>query len=137
MTTHISSASSGCSTNSSRRGHSRRGHWTPLGVIAMIFGFMIKWWLGLLVIAYIIWGGPVDDLVDDLASKIKGLMKPAAMTGSTGNAAFDDYRAETLRRLEEERREFEEYLSRLRQARDREEFEKFMAERHKKKRPAK
>ena len=32
----------------------------------------------------------------------------------SGNAAFDEYRAETLRRLEEEQREFVEYLERLR-----------------------
>lgn len=132
MTTRISSATNGVPSRVRKR-----GHWTPLGVIAVIFGFMIKWWLGLLVVAYIIWGGPVDDLVDDMVNRLKGIFKPAAMTGSTGNAAFDEYRAETLRRLEEERREFEEYLSRLRQARDREEFEKFMAERNRKKSGAK
>jgi Protein of unknown function (DUF2852) len=38
---------------------------------------------------------------------------------SSGNRAFDDYRAETLRRLEDEQREFKEFLKRLRVARDR------------------
>jgi hypothetical protein len=47
----------------------------------------------------------------------------------SGNAAFDEYRAETLRRLEEEQREFVEYLERLRQAKDKAEFDQFMAER--------
>lgn len=47
----------------------------------------------------------------------------------SGNSAFDDYRAETLRRLEEEQREFAEYLERLRRAKDKSEFEQFMAER--------
>jgi hypothetical protein len=47
----------------------------------------------------------------------------------SGNAAFDEYRAETLRRLEEEQREFVEYLERLRRARDKAEFDQFMAER--------
>ena len=37
--------------------------------------------------------------------------------------------AETLRRLEEEHRAFQEYLDRLRMAKDRAEFEQFMAER--------
>lgn len=46
-----------------------------------------------------------------------------------GNRAFDEYRTETLRRLEEEQREFVEYLERLRQARDKSEFDAFMAER--------
>lgn len=50
-------------------------------------------------------------------------------TFDSGNSAFDDYRAETLRRLEEEQREFLEYLERLRRAKDRAEFDQFMAER--------
>jgi Protein of unknown function (DUF2852) len=48
---------------------------------------------------------------------------------SSGNRAFDDYRADTLRRLEEEQREFKEFLRRLRFAKDRAEFDQFMAER--------
>jgi hypothetical protein len=48
---------------------------------------------------------------------------------STGNRAFDDYRTETLKRLEDEQREFKEFLERLRFARDRQEFDQFMAER--------
>lgn len=50
--------------------------------------------------------------------------------GSSGNRAFDEYRAETLRRLEEEQREFKEFLDRLRHAKDKAEFDEFMAERH-------
>ena len=48
---------------------------------------------------------------------------------SSGNRAFDDYRAETLRRLEDEQREFKDFLQRLRFAKDRAEFDQFMAER--------
>jgi hypothetical protein len=48
---------------------------------------------------------------------------------STGNRAFDDYRTETLKRLEDEQREFKEFLERLRFAKDRQEFDQFMAER--------
>jgi hypothetical protein len=48
---------------------------------------------------------------------------------SSGNRAFDDYREETLRRLEEEQREFREFLDRLRKARDKDEFDQFMADR--------
>ena len=48
---------------------------------------------------------------------------------SSGNRAFDDYRSETLQRLEEEQHEFKEFLQRLRFAKDREEFDQFMAER--------
>ena len=48
---------------------------------------------------------------------------------SSGNHAFDEYRAETLRRLEDEQREFLEFLERLRHAKDKAEFDQFMAER--------
>jgi hypothetical protein len=50
-------------------------------------------------------------------------------TPSSGNRAFDDYRADTLRRLEEEQREFRDFLTRLRAAKDKAEFDQFMAER--------
>ena len=48
---------------------------------------------------------------------------------SSGNRAFDEYRVETLRRLEQEQREFVEFLERLRFAKDRAEFDQFMADR--------
>ena len=56
--------------------------------------------------------------------------------GSSGNAAFDAYRRETLdrleaerRRLDDEQRAFGEFLKNLHRARDQEEFNRFMEER--------
>jgi len=54
---------------------------------------------------------------------------------SSGNHAFDEYRAETLRRLEEEQTEFSGFLDRLRFAKDKAEFDQFMAERRQTPRP--
>jgi hypothetical protein len=54
---------------------------------------------------------------------------------SSGNHAFDEYRAETLRRLEEEQSEFSSFLERLRFAKDKSEFDQFMAERRQAPRP--
>ena len=51
--------------------------------------------------------------------------KPAA----SGNRAFDEYRNETLRRLEDEQREFGDFLDRLRFAKDKSEFDHFMTDR--------
>ena len=42
---------------------------------------------------------------------------------------FDEYRTETLKRMEDEQREFRDFLARLRQAKDKAEFDQFMAER--------
>ena len=54
----------------------------------------------------------------------------------TGNAAFNEWRTTELARLDEERRkldeaqrEFSEYVDAIRRAKDREEFDRFMAER--------
>jgi len=47
---------------------------------------------------------------------------------SSGNRAFDEYRMETLRRLEDEQKEFRDFLDRLRHAKDKEEFDAFMAQ---------
>ena len=47
---------------------------------------------------------------------------------TSGNRAFDEYRAETLRRLEQEQGEFQDFLARLRSAKDKTEFDQFMAE---------
>jgi hypothetical protein len=54
---------------------------------------------------------------------------------SSGNHAFDEYRSETLRRLEEEQREFRDFLERLRFAKDKQEFDQFMAERRNRQTP--
>jgi hypothetical protein len=45
------------------------------------------------------------------------------------NRAFDEYRTETLKRMEDEQREFRDFLARLHQAKDKAEFDQFMADR--------
>jgi hypothetical protein len=58
-----------------------------------------------------------------------GFRQDYRSSGPSGNRAFDEYRDETLRRLEDEQREFLEFLERLRHAKDKAEFDQFMAER--------
>jgi hypothetical protein len=65
------------------------------------------------------WGGPYHD---GPGGRHGGL-------NETGNRAFDEYRAEALRKLEEEASEFRAFLERLRLARDRAEFDEYMTER--------
>ena len=52
-----------------------------------------------------------------------------AMMATSGNSAFDAYKADTLRRLEEEQTNFESFLTRLRDAKDKAEFDQFMDDR--------
>jgi hypothetical protein len=70
--------------------------------------------------------------MERLQDKMERLRGPGDWWGchsSSGNRAFDEYRADTLKRLEDEQREFRDFLARLRQAKDKAEFDQFMAER--------
>jgi hypothetical protein len=79
------------------------------------------------------WQGKMEHLqakMDRVRAKMDGFGRGDWWSpSSSGNRAFDDYRGETLKRLEEEQREFKEFLQRLRFAKDRDEFDQFMAER--------
>lgn len=104
----------------------------PAWVVATMLAFWMFWPLGLATLAYLAWTGRLKTLATgkgDLPGKWFNLRGDAPAGGASGNKAFDDYRAETLRRLEEEKREFADYLDRLRRARDKSEFDGFMAER--------
>ena len=65
-------------------------------------------------------GTDIREAVQDLT--------PAAPK-SSGNASFDAYRHETLERLEEEQNRFDVFLDRLREAKDKVEFDQFMDDR--------
>lgn len=106
----------------------------PAWIIAAVLGFIIWWPIGLGLLAYLIWSGRMG-----CGNKVQWkqhFMQEARRFGggftpfrSTGNAAFDEYREETLRRLEEEAQEFQTFLDRLRKARDKAEFDQFMQDR--------
>lgn len=121
----------------------------PAWLVIMVGGFILFWPLGLGILAYILWSGRMGCSGYGDMSRFKQRM--AARWGDrrrdfergvqefagrgfsgmdpTGNRAFDEYRDQTLRRLEEEAREFKSFLERLRQAKDRSEFDQFMSER--------
>jgi hypothetical protein len=97
----------------------------PAWIIAMVLGLIVFWPLGLALLAYMIWSNRMT--VRSLPSRFQRQSTPR----STGNAAFDAYKADTLRRLEEEQEQFEAFLQRLRDARDKAEFDQFIDERRK------
>ena len=104
----------------------------PIWIALMVLGFILFWPLGVMMAAYLIWSNRMKCCTGRLASWKRDDFKrwDTAHRGfsSTGNAAFDEYRETTLRRLEEERREFAEFLERLRRAKDQDEFDRFMSE---------
>jgi hypothetical protein len=125
----------------------------PAWIALMILGFIVWWPAGLAILAFIIGSGRMScwnhhgmdywqrkmDRMQAKMERMRGWMGPAGgwsgrgdgwgHSRSSGNHAFDEYRTETLRRLEEEQREFRDFLNRLRHAKDKAEFDQFMAER--------
>ncbi len=92
-------------------------------IAAMVLGFVLFWPVGLALLAYMIWGKQMFGK----CSKTKMTHGSIAMRPS-GNSAFDAYKADTLKRLEDEQAAFDAFLERLREAKDKSEFDMFMEE---------
>jgi hypothetical protein len=125
--------------------------WRPVGlsrpaaIAFTILGFMFWWPVGLAMLFYTLgsrrmgcFGRNRDEYraQRDAWKEQKNAWKawyrgdaPPQASQSSGNRAFDEYKAETLRRMEEEQKEFGSFLERLRFAKDKAEFDAFMAER--------
>lgn len=108
----------------------------PAWIALTVLGFMVWWPIGLAALVFIIGSGRMSCWKGRAMGPWGGGMGESRGAGtwwqptrSSGNKAFDEYREETLRRLEEEQREFRDFLARLRMAKDKAEFDQFMAER--------
>ena len=105
-----------------------KGAW----IAAMVLGFVFVWPVGLAILAYMIWSKRMFS--GNCAKRNRTHMSRRRHHGafkSTGNMAFDAYKGETLERLEEEQQNFESFLERLRESKDKAEFDEFMDERAK------
>ena len=98
----------------------------PAWIGLMVAGFIVFWPVGLAVLGYMMWSGRMGCFK---RSRGQWWKSENRASGSSGNAAFDDYKAETLRRLEEEQQEFQDFLEQLRRAKDKAEFDQFMSQR--------
>lgn len=121
-----------------------RGRWTGLNIVLMIIGFAVFWPLGLAMLAWILWGDQIGAKAEEMRDQFRSFGERATnfgesrgfgFQGRTGNAAFDEYRTQELKRLDEERRkleamraEFESFVAELRRVKDQEEFDRFMRE---------
>lgn len=92
---------------------------------AMVLGFVVFVPIGLLILGYMLWRGRMGCW----KGKRDGWRRGRRASAETGNSAFDAYREETLRRLEDEREAFAEFLANLRKAKDQAEFDQFLAQR--------
>src|SRR6201987_1445952 len=97
----------------------------PAWIALTVVGFLIWWPLGLVALGYLVGSGRLAHWTGCGARRWQQASKNnpggwwSMRSASSGNHAFDEYRAETLRRLEEEQREFKEFLDRLRHAKTR------------------
>ena len=110
-----------------------KGAW----IAATVLGFIFFWPAGLALLAYMIWS---KRMFSGNCAKRKHMTRHRshyrAAFKTSGNTAFDAYKSETLRRLEEEQQTFENFLQRLRESKDKSEFDEFMEERANKARNA-
>lgn len=104
-----------------------KGAWIASAVV----GFIFVWPVGLAILAYMIWSKRMFNKHNSSVTRHAGRHARHAMK-SSGNTAFDAYKMETLRRLEEEQGNFEAFLERLREAKDKAEFDDFMEDRARK-----
>jgi hypothetical protein len=100
-----------------------KGAW----IAAMVLGFIFFWPIGLALLAYMIWSKRMFNKSCTTMTRSRG----RHMGKTSGNSAFDAYKQETLRRLQDEQDNFEAFLKRLRDAKDKAEFDQFMDDRAK------
>jgi hypothetical protein len=99
-----------------------KGAW----IAAMVLGFIFFWPVGLALLAYMIWS---KRMFSSCSRKSATFRTGVSAMRPSGNSAFDAYKADTLRRLEDEQHQFEAFLERLREAKDKAEFDQFMKDR--------
>ncbi len=111
----------------------------PAWITVMVLGFVIFWPIGLGILFYLLWSGRMGCWKHSGHGRWHnerrshrhgpfGLWREEREAAPSTNGAFEDYRQNTLRRLEQEEREFHDYLERLRRAKDKQEFDQFMGE---------
>ena len=104
----------------------RRGKGAWLATV--ILGFVFFWPLGLALLFYMIWSNRMFSK-SHTCSRVKSFYRRDV---SSGNTAFDAYRTDTQRRLDEEQLQFEAFIDRLRAVKDQSEFDKFTKDRSRK-----
>ncbi|HEY6431404.1 MAG TPA: DUF2852 domain-containing protein [Acetobacteraceae bacterium] len=107
----------------------------PVWIVLTVLGFIHWWPIGLALLIFLIGSGRMGCGFGRRNGEWRarrwacGGNAPASERPGSGNRAFDEYRADTLRRLEQEQQDFAAFLDRLRFARDKSEFDAFMEER--------
>ncbi len=97
-----------------------KGAW----LTAMILGFIFIWPVGLAILFYMMG-------TNRMSRSFFGCNRTRRAPKSSGNTAFDAYKNDTIERLNDEQTAFNDFLARLRDAKDKTEFDQFMDDRTK------
>ncbi|MEQ5868950.1 DUF2852 domain-containing protein [Sagittula sp. NFXS13] len=100
-------------------------------IAAMVLGFIIFWPVGAALLAYMIWSKRMFGKGCNRTARTPSRHTAWSAMKPSGNSAFDAYKADTLQRLQNEQEAFEAFLERLREAKDKTEFDQFMEDREK------
>jgi hypothetical protein len=129
------------STNVLRQGHARQAPhlavqlfgilaFTGFAIVATVMAFVMFWVAGVILTLAFLWFGLRAILGPRHRTVDEADFGPVVTTPPrSGNTSFGAYREDVLRRLEDEQASFEGFLSRLREAKDSQEFDSFMNDR--------
>jgi Protein of unknown function (DUF2852) len=101
-------------------------------IVATVLAFVAFWAAGLVLAIILAWVGFRPLLHPREARQTADRAMPmgiSAPVARSGNTSFDAYRSEVLARLEDEQERFVSFLDRLRDAKDKSEFDTFMDDR--------
>ena len=154
MTTATPGWQAGTNSANSSAACAPRGSRRALEIVGIVFAFFYFWPAAAAYIAWKLLGYPGLREARAMAHEHAGGLREFRFSGPvrgpfagggftpdfgrTGNAAFDEYRRTEIerlererRRLDEEAREFRTFVEELKRAKDREEFDAYMARRRK------
>ena len=131
-----------------RCGGMAKRRWSVVEIAVVVGSFIVFWPLGIAALILKLTKGELWRGASETPPPWTKWKKPEGFDGlrawksdwhhasTSGNAAFDDYRRVQLEKLEAERRKldderkaFAEHLTKLRRAKDQDEFDRFMSER--------
>lgn len=123
-------------SHSSHRGCSPR--WSGVNIAVMVLGFVMFWPVGLLILAWIMFGRDVRDLPAAIKARwdqvFGGNALETRFSGGSDNIVFNEYQqtqydriAEIKNEIRERARRFRDFSMQAKRRADQEEFEHFMA----------
>ena len=132
-----SSDHSFCFARGKGKGSYSKGNWSPFNIGAMVFGFVLFWPIGLVVLYWNISGRDARDLPAAIKQKWSSMFNRSKAESSPStheNSVFDEFQqtqydriAEIKEEIRERARRFNEFRSDAKRRAEQEEFNQFMA----------